>query len=73
MKGISIETRCYCNGDFEVKTAWDGPALAKIHVVSSNVWEKNTARFSFPDGKQALYLTYRGTGKPSLKSVAFEK
>ena len=73
VKGISIETRCYCNGDFEVKTAWDGPVLAKIHVVSSNVWEKNTARFDFPDGKQALYLTYRGTGNPSLKCVAFEK
>ena len=27
----------------------------------------------FPDGRQALYLTYRGTGKAHLKSVSLEK
>ena len=73
VQGIAITCRAYCNGYFEVKTAWDGPALAKIPVRSANVWERYAAQAALPDGKQALYLQYHGTGTPMLKSIEFIK
>jgi len=68
VKEISIQTRCYCNGVFEVRIAWDGPVLAEIPVISSNVWEKYTAAFPVEDGVHALYFTYKGTGNAQFKS-----
>lgn len=73
VKGIAIACRAYCHGVFEVSNQLDGPALASIPVNNSNVWETYTAPVDFPDGKQALYLTYRGSGTPMLKSIAFIK
>ena len=73
VKGIAIACRAYCRGCFEISNCLDGPALASIPVNNSNVWETYTAQVDFPDGKQALYLTYRGSGSPMLKSVAFIK
>lgn len=67
---IRVKTRAYCDGVFEVRTAWDGEVLAKIPVVSSNVWEESCAPVQIPDGKQAIYLTYRGSGNPSLLSFS---
>lgn len=60
--------RGYGNGFFEVKTSWNGEVLAKLPVQNANVWEKYTAPVSIPDGVQAIYLTYRGDGAPSLRS-----
>lgn len=68
VKEISIQVRCYCDGVFEVRTAWDGEVLAKLPVISSNVWEEYTAEFPVKDGVHALYFTYRGTGNPQFKS-----
>jgi hypothetical protein len=68
IKEISIKTRGYCRGSFIVKTAWDGEALGRIPIVSSNIWESSTAEITIPDGKQALYFTYEGSGCPSFKS-----
>lgn len=65
---ISITVRGYANGAFEVKTAWDGEVLAKLPVRNSNVWETYTTDIRIPEGVQALYLTYRGSGNPSLLS-----
>lgn len=65
---IRVKTRAYCDGVFEVRTSWDGEILAKIPVISSNVWEEFGAPVQIPDGKQAIYLTYRGDGNPSLLS-----
>ncbi len=67
---ICIWTRAYGDGVFEVRTAWDGEVLAKIPVTSSNVWEKSCAPVQIPDGKQAIYLTYRGGGCLSLRSFS---
>ena len=66
---IGIETRAYANGKFQIKTAPEGEPLAEIPVDSSNVWQKRFVDVALPDGKQALYLTYRGTGKVHLNSV----
>ena len=73
VKRVAIETRAYCHGVFQVKAAMDGPVLAEIPVSNSMVWERRAAPVDFPDGKQALYLTYRGSGTPSLGRVGFEK
>lgn len=72
VKEISIQTRCYCNGVFEVRTAWDGEVLAKLPVISSNVWEEYTAEFPVEDGVHALYFTYRGTGNLQFKSFTLK-
>ncbi len=66
--GIKITVREYAYGVFEVKNVWDGEALAKIKVEYANVWETYEEKFSMPDGVQALYLTYRGSGNASLLS-----
>ena len=72
VRGIAIETRGYAHGVFQVRTAWDGPVLAEIPVDSSNVWERSSAAVDFPNGRQALYLTYAGTGNAHLKCIGFE-
>ncbi|MEW6564926.1 MAG: family 43 glycosylhydrolase [Spirochaetota bacterium] len=67
VKTIRIFTRGYGHGKFEVRTAWDGPMLAEIPIANSNVWERFESPISIPDGIQALYFTYRGSGSPSLQ------
>lgn len=69
IREIRIKVRGYADGVFEVKTSWDGEALARIKVKYSNVWEEYTVPVSIPDGKQAIYLTYRGGGNASLLSL----
>lgn len=66
--GIRITVRGYADGTFEVKTKWDGVVLATIPVRYANVWETYEAQVHIPDGKQAIYLTYRGNGNASLLS-----
>ena len=39
---------------------------------NSNVWEEYEAPAAIPDGKQAVYLTYRGNGNASLLSFTLE-
>ena len=65
---ISIKVRGYANGVFEIRTAWDGKVLAKIPVRNSNVWEEYSTPIQVEDGKQAIYITYRGNGSASLLS-----
>lgn len=70
--GISITTRGYADGIFEVRTKWDGQVLATIPIRYSNVWETYTSKINIPDGKQAVYLTYRGNGTASLLSFELQ-
>lgn len=72
VRKIKIKVRGYADGEFEVKTSWDGEALAVIRVKNSNVWEEYEAPAAIPDGKQAVYLTYRGNGNASLLSFTLE-
>lgn len=69
---ISIYTRAYAHGTFEFKTAWDGEVLASIRIDSSNIWEKRSADIALPDGVNAIYITYRGSGNVHLKSFELE-
>ena len=67
IKEIIVFTRGYAHGVFEVRTTWDGPVLAELPIVSSNVWEESRSTIKIPDSIQALYLTYRGSGSISLR------
>ena len=60
------------SGTFEVKTAWDGEVLGTVQIVNSNVWEKYEIQAQIPDGKQAIYFTYRGYGNLDLLSFTLE-
>ena len=72
VKRISIDTRGYCDGKFEVRTSWDGEVLAEIDILSSNVWETWSADVKIPDGVGSLYLTYRGGSTAMLRSFTLE-
>lgn len=68
VRKITVSARGYANGAFEIRNRWDGEVLARIPVQYSNVWEDYSAELSLPDGKQAIYITYRGPGNASLRS-----
>ncbi len=71
VKGIKLTTRGYAGGNFEIRTAWDGPMLASVHIPYTNVWETQYVPVEIPDGVQAIYFTYSGDGNVSLKSFEF--
>ncbi len=65
---MSIQTRGYCDGVFEIRTSWEGEILGEIRVAYTNFWETFSTQVRIPDGVQAIYLTYRGGGNASLRS-----
>lgn len=69
---ITVKTRGYIKGVFELRNALEGPVLATIPVDFSNVWESSTVEYNIPDGIQALYFTFRGDGKGQFLSFALE-
>ena len=69
---VILKVRGYGSGTFEVKTAWDGEVLGTVQIVNSNVWEKYEIQAQIPDGKQAIYFTYRGYGNLDLLSFTLE-
>ena len=74
VKGFRIWTRAYAHGVFEIRSAYNGDVLGKISVEGTNIWTAGECRFegkAFPDGKQPLYLTFKGTGSCSLKEFEF--
>lgn len=68
IKKVSVKTRGYCNGTFEVRTSLNGELLGKIPVEFTNIWTEFIADIEIPDGIHALYLTYTGDGNASLHS-----
>jgi len=65
---VKVKIRGYCRGFFEVKTQWDGEALGKIDIISGNIWTEYSANITIPDGINALYLIYKGSGNATLCS-----
>ena len=70
IKRISVVTRGYCNGAFELRLSLDGDVLAQIPVEFTNVWTEFSADIKIPDGVHALYFTYTGGGTAQLKSFS---
>ena len=65
---IKIKARGYGNGAFEIKTKWDGEALATIPVQYTNIWEEYEADIQIPDGVAPLYFNYVGGGNIDFAS-----
>lgn len=68
VRSVTIKTRGYGKGFFEIKTAWDGAPLGRIPVNYSNVWVEASADIDLPDGVYALYFEFKGEGGPSFGS-----
>ena len=67
VKAITIRTRGYARGPVAIKTSWDGEPLGRITLPdSSTIWMEYTAPIAIPDGVQALYFAFEGTGTLSL-------
>ena len=79
VKTVSVWTRGYTRGTYQVMTAWDGPVLAEIPVDFSNSWVERKAALALPDGVHDLYLRFIGGGQTgqglggSLKAIGFGK
>ena len=71
VRRVEVVTRGYGHGAFLVKNAPDGPVLGRIPAESSNVWARHGADIAFPDGVQALYLSWEGSGSLQLRTVGF--
>jgi arabinoxylan arabinofuranohydrolase len=69
---ITIKTRGYASGYFEVKASWNGKVLAKIPVAFTNIWTENGTDIIFPDGISALYFTFKGDGSVSFQSFTLD-
>jgi len=72
VKKISIKTRGYAHGHFEVKIAWDAETLATIPMSSSTIWTENSTDIDLPDGIYPLYFEFKGEGGASLASFKLE-
>ena len=72
VKKISVTTRGYVYGKYEVRTKWDGPVLGVITPIGSNIWETFTADISLPDGIGELYFKFVGGGTHQFKGFTLE-
>ncbi len=70
--GLRIKTRAYYDGVFEVRTSLDSEVIGTIKGIGSNIWKEHECEFATKlTGTHALYLTYKGSGNCSLKSIEF--
>ena len=72
VKRITIRTRGYSNGTFEIRMAYDGEILATIPVGNRNIWTEASTEVRIPDGVHPLYFTYKGTDAPSFGAFTIE-
>jgi hypothetical protein len=72
IKKITLTTRAYGRGCFEVRTHLSAEALGVIPIVSANIWTEFSAYVNVPDGVNAIYFTYKGGGTPHLLSFKLE-
>ncbi len=71
-KLVRIRVQGYCDGIFEVKTAWDGKVIGTIQVNNNPYWWDLPCAIEMPNGIHALYFTYKGTGFVGISEFAFE-
>ena len=72
VKKITLITRAYGRGVFEVRNSLDGQILGSITIVSANIWTKFSGEVNMPDGINSIYLMYKGTGNPHLSEFILE-
>jgi len=69
---VTIKTRAYADGKFEIRAEENGPVLAEISVRNCNIWTEGSAECAIPDGVHPIYITFRGHGSPQLASIRFD-
>jgi hypothetical protein len=69
---VTVKTRGYNRGIFEVKTSPEGKPLGAIEITSSNIWKNFSGDIKIPDGIQSIFFIYRGTGQATLGSFTLE-
>ncbi|MBP5166590.1 MAG: family 43 glycosylhydrolase [Oscillospiraceae bacterium] len=72
VKRVTVRTRGYAGGRFEVRTSLDGEALGEIALSFRNRWTSFGAPIEIADGVHPLYFTYRGPGSAMLASFGLE-
>ena len=72
VKKITLRTRGYAGGCFEVRTSPEGEVLGTVPLAFRNIWTPFSGKVSVPDGVHALYFTYRGPGCAMLASFILE-
>lgn len=72
MRRISIVTKGYGNGDFEVRLSPYGECVARITVHSENEWIRGYSEATIPDGIHDLYFAYTGDGWSAFKEFTLE-
>ncbi|MCQ2538291.1 MAG: family 43 glycosylhydrolase, partial [Lachnospiraceae bacterium] len=73
VKGLRVFMRGYMGGTVEIRNEFQGPVLGEFTVQNENFDFPFEAKVDFPDGKHCLYLTYKGSGNPSITKIEFLK
>ncbi|HBN12347.1 MAG TPA: alpha-N-arabinofuranosidase [Clostridiales bacterium] len=69
---ISV-TVCGAEGKVLVSTCLGGAPICSIKIANSKNWQTFTAPIDLPQGKTALYFTYKGKGKIDFKDFYLDK
>ncbi|MBO4331142.1 MAG: family 43 glycosylhydrolase, partial [Oscillospiraceae bacterium] len=72
VKRVTVRTRGYAGGRLELRISPDGECLGSIQLGFRNQWTPFSADIAVPDGVNALYFTYRGSGSAMLASFELE-
>ena len=72
VRRITLRTRGYAGGCFEVRTEPESEPLGRIPLGFRNQWTDFSGEIPIPDGIRALYFTYRGPGSAMLASFTLE-
>ena len=72
VRRVTLRTRGYAGGRFQVRTAPEGEVLGEVPLAFRNQWTDFSAEVPIPDGINALYFTYRGPGSAMLASFTLE-
>ncbi|MCL2718247.1 MAG: family 43 glycosylhydrolase [Lachnospiraceae bacterium] len=74
LKKITIFTRGYNRGTFEIYLTPNGECCGTIPIVSSNVWKEFSTAVTIPDGVSGLYFKYKSESEngASVRVVRFE-
>ena len=66
---LSVTMRGIARGELIVRTGESGSVIGSIPVKPCADWQSIGAKVTFPNGKAALYLQFRGKGKLDLLDI----
>ncbi|MGD6942776.1 family 43 glycosylhydrolase [Cytobacillus gottheilii] len=72
LKAISVQVKGSGEGVMLVSTSLDSEPVAAIPIEQSSDYQFYKGRVEMEDGKQALYFTYKGSGRVDFKSFLLE-